>query len=126
MGRLKWWLIGAGAVCIALVAALCVGAWNEISSEWQVEQAAAQYALNHSPIDHIQGHDVFTGAGTEEVFYGQDAFGHDWYAFVDGSPFSIQIQSASGILSAAKVQKAALANQVKPISEHIGYLNQAA
>lgn len=126
MARFKWWLILGGIFVVGLACALTAAVWNSISSEWSVEYSAAEYALNHSPIDRIQRHDVFTAAGAQEVFYGIDPFGQPWYVFVYGTPFSVQVQSAKGVMTAAKAAQTAKQDGLHVISEHIGYLDSTA
>lgn len=122
--RILW----SSVVGLSLVfAALVVTAWNNVSSEWNVEQAAAQFALNHSPVDKIISHQVFTANQAQEVFYGTDAFGHAWYVFVYGNPFVAHAVPAAGLWSAKQADQASRRSGAKPMSTHIGYLdNQAA
>lgn len=122
MTHWKRWTALCVAVAGAIAVVLFIASWDTTSSEWMAERSAAQFALNHSPIERIQHHDVFTGAGAQEVFYGVDAFGHPWYAFVYGNPLTIRSQSAASLLTASAAAKQAKADGLQqPQSEHIGY-----
>lgn len=125
---LRWkrvlWTAAVGLFVV--VVALVIAAWNNVSSEWNVEQAAAQFALNHSPLERISSHQVFTANQAQEVFYGTDAFGHKWYAFVYGDPFVVHSVPASGLITEEQANAAASKSGAKPISTHIGYLDRSA
>ncbi|MBX5436830.1 MAG: hypothetical protein IRZ33_06405 [Alicyclobacillaceae bacterium] len=113
------WLVVASVV----VCALLLGLWNNLNSEWVAEAQAAQLTLNHSPIDHIERHQVFTAAGVQEVFYGTDAFGRSWYAFVHGDPAVVSYIPADRLKTAAQVEAAAKKLGIRPQSAAIGYLD---
>ncbi|WDL97236.1 hypothetical protein [Alicyclobacillus sp. ALC3] len=116
----------AAVAFFLVIVALVVAAWDNVSSEWNVEQAAAQFALNHSPIEKISSHQVFTANQAQEVFYGTDAFGHKWYAFVYGDPFVVHAVPATGLLTKQQADAVASKSGDKPLSTHIGYLDTAA
>jgi uncharacterized protein YpmB len=120
------WTSVLGCIAILGAGALTVAVWNNISTEWDYEATAAQYALNHTPIDHLTTHDVFTGSGDEEVFSGQDTFGRKWYAFVSKTPFAASSVPAQGILTNQQI-RAKVENKfhMKVRSLHLGYLNDA-
>ena len=123
---MKSWKIWTGTVAVVFVAAvsaLTAAVWNNVSSEWAVEQNAAQFALNHSPINHIAVHSVFTASQAQEVFLGTDSFHRPWYVFVYGSPFSVQSVAAQNLLTKAVVNKKMEEQQIHPIRDSIGFLN---
>jgi uncharacterized protein YpmB len=119
--RIWFWSIFTILVlgAVALVSAL----WNNLSSAWNVEASAAQFALDQSPIDRIQAHDVFTADGVQEVFEGVDAFGRKWYAFVYGSPFVVQAVPESDVVPKDRVWKNAMQLHIHPQAIHLGYLD---
>jgi hypothetical protein len=124
----SWQIWTTVCVCIGILGsgALTAAVWNNISSEWDYEGAAAQYALNHTPIDKLVAHDVFTASGDEEVFSGQDTFGRNWYAFVSGMPFVASSVPAQGILTRQQTEaKVVKKYQMRVRSLHLGYLNDA-
>lgn len=126
MRRWKTWAVVSFVALVIIFVALVIGAWNNISSEWLVERAAAQYALNHSPIDQIKRHEVFTANQAQEVFYGDDAFGTPWYVFVYGDPFVLHSTAAAPLMTQKQADQAARAEHVTPISAYIGYLDASA
>lgn len=119
----KVWTTIASVIVLGTAVGITTALWNNISSEWQVESNAAQYALNHSPIDHILTHSVFTGSQAQEVFFGTDAFKRPWYAFVYGSPFTIESVPATGLLTKAAVNKQMTNQKIQPLQDALGYLN---
>jgi uncharacterized protein YpmB len=116
--------VSTGIVIVVLgVITLCIAVWNNVSSEWEVEKVAAQYALNQTPLTHLVGHDVFTGDGVEDVFSGTDAFGHGWYAFVYGSPMQVSTVAADDVLSSQQIKQKVFATfHVQARSLHLGYV----
>lgn len=123
---MKAWKIWTGAAIVVVLGAVSTVTavlWNNVSSEWQVEQNAAQFALNHSPINHITEHSVFTASQAQEVFLGTDAFHRLWYAFVYGSPFTVQSVPAANLLTQTAVDKKVESQHIRPIQDTIGYLN---
>ncbi len=123
---MKAWQIWTFTTVLILIAVVSVGwaaLWKNLASEWSVEASAAQYALNHSPLQSITKHDVFTGDGAEEVFEGKDAFGRGWYVMVSGTPpqaHSVQVQA----LKASNVIRAEASHSgLQVISTHLGYLD---
>ncbi len=122
----KVWTTILLSVVVLSAGALTVAVWKNISTEWEYEGTAAQYALNHTPIDHLQTHDVFTGSGDEEVFSGIDTFGRRWFAFLSGTPFTVTSVLADGILTSKQIKTKVMSiNHLKVISAHLGYLNYA-
>jgi uncharacterized protein YpmB len=122
MKNWKLWLVTTfGVVFIAGVAVISA-LWNNLSTEWSVEASAAQFALNHSALQNIQSHSVFTAAGAQEVFFGTDVFGQKGYAFVQGTPFRVHYQSAQGLQTRATVATLAKTQGFIPVSESIGYI----
>ncbi|GMA48732.1 hypothetical protein GCM10025857_00890 [Alicyclobacillus contaminans] len=119
--RIWFWSVFV-VICMVLIA-LVSAIWNNLSSEWNVEEVAAQAALNQSPIDHILRHDVFTGADVQEVFVGTDAFGRTWDVFVYGSPFQVHAVPASTVLSPDAILKRTAVAALHPTAVHLGYLD---
>ncbi|MCL6453790.1 MAG: hypothetical protein K6T78_09305 [Alicyclobacillus sp.] len=122
----KPWLVVGALVVVLAAAATGLALWNNLDSEWQVEAAAAQYALDNSPISKITGHDVFTGADAQEVFYGTDPFGRPWVSFVYGTPFTVHSVPAQGLLTKQRVLELAKARGLKVGAAHLGFLDAAA
>jgi uncharacterized protein YpmB len=122
MSTVKIWLTTILLILLLALAALVVGLWNNISSEWQVEETTAQYALNHSPLASITSHRTFTGAGEQEVFYGHDTFNRPWYTFVFGQPLTVQSVPGSDVISEQQVEGLAEKSGIKPIHCELGYV----
>lgn len=122
----KVWTLSGVVVAVGTVGALTAALWRNVSSEWVVEQNAAQYALDHSPIDQIKAHSIFTASQAQEVFFGTDVFKRPWYAFVYGSPFIVQSVPVTGIMPETEVVTKARSQNIQPISVSIGYLNAEA
>lgn len=125
MSAWKAWMVSVSAAVVIGGGALTVAVWNNLSSEWTVEAAAAQFALDHSPLMNITAHDVFTGSGAQEVFQGTDVFGREWYAFVFGSPFQVEFVQSRGILTKDQMLAAIHKQHMTPLKEQIGYLSPA-
>ncbi|QSO53484.1 hypothetical protein JZ785_06420 [Alicyclobacillus curvatus] len=124
---MKAWTIWLSTLLFLLIiAAIFVGTslWNNLASEWKVEQTAAQYALNHSPLKSIAEHDVFTGNGVEEVFQGKDAFGRGWFVVVYGKPYSIRSIQTSAVKNSKLIKADAENSGLQVIATHFGYLDQ--
>ncbi|MCL6547997.1 MAG: hypothetical protein K6T30_03710 [Alicyclobacillus sp.] len=122
----KVWIWVGAAVAGLAVFALLLALWNNLNSEWTVETQAAQLTLDHSPIDRIESHQVFTAAGVEEVFYGTDAFGRPWYAFVHGTPPVVSYLPAAEVETDREVRAKAAQLGIRPLAVTIGYLNGTA
>lgn len=123
MKSIKLWMGTCLAIIIICLLALVLALWNNVSSEWAQEKLAAQVALNKSPLEHLSGHDVFTGAGVEDVFSGTDVFGHGWYAFVYGSPMQVNAVPAKDVLTSQQVKQKVLAMyHISARSMHLGYI----
>ncbi|MCL6598646.1 MAG: hypothetical protein K6T81_07890 [Alicyclobacillus macrosporangiidus] len=129
MSAWKIWLTTAVLVVLLGTAALFFAVWNNIDSEWRQETAAAQYALDHSPIDRIDGHDLFTGAGVQEVFTGKDVFGRRWYAFVmpaprgEAAPFVVKSVQADEVMPANEIARRVAKDHLRVTSAHVGYVD---
>ena len=122
MNRWKLWSWLAGIIVCMAAVAVAAALWNNVASEWAVEAAAAQFALNRSPIDHIEAHEVSTAAGTQEVFVGTDAFGVQWYVFVFGHPMTVEAVPATRILSRQAILAQLKSGHVHPMSAQVAYL----
>jgi uncharacterized protein YpmB len=104
---MKPWQVGVltgGAVLVMALAAGAAAVWRDLEAEWTIEAQAAQYALNHTPIQRIQTHAVFTASGVEQVFEGDDAWGKPWLVFVSGPPWSAQAVRADTLLSLRTIE----------------------
>jgi uncharacterized protein YpmB len=124
MATWRIWFWSTFAVLVLGAVALLSAIWNNLSSAWDIEARAAQVALDQSPLDHIQAHDVFTADGVQEVFEGVDAFGRKWYAFVYGSPFVVQAVPDSALTAKDRVLKSAMQQlHIHPREIHLGYLD---
>lgn len=101
--------------------------WSNLSSAWNVSRQTAQFALNHSSVDHILSHDTFTASDVEDVYYGIDAFSHPWYVFVWTNPLRSAQVPAGGVISLRAIEKQAISQGLQVITAKIGYLdNQTA
>lgn len=124
MAAWRVWFWSIFIVLVIAASALFAGVWNNLSNEWSVETSAAQFALNESPLVHIDAHDVFTAADVQESFFGTDTFGRKWYAFVYGSPFVVHTVPASDVLSKENIVKKVALQHITPREVHLGYLDQ--
>ena len=122
MKQWKVWAISLSALMVFAVIALFAAVWNNFTSEWNVESQAAQYALDNSPLNTIEKHDVFTASGAQEVFFGRDVFGRPWYTFVVGSPFTVQSVPAGGLQTSSRIRIIARQHNIHPAAIHLGYL----
>jgi uncharacterized protein YpmB len=122
----KVWL--TVAVLIIGMAAMAVAAslWNNLSTEWNMEAEAAQFALDHSPLQRITDHGVFTASGVQEVFGGTDAFGRHWIVCVSGPPWKAWFTRADGLTSVDAVATTVRRMGVVPVSIQAGHLEPAA
>lgn len=126
MKTLKIWITVVVISIVLALVAIVLALYQNLNSQWLAEQAAAQYALNHSPISHIDSYQVFTGDGMQDVFEGTDIFAHKWYAFVSddsGAAPSIHSVPAAGILSKNKIEAAVKQRHIHPIQITLGYVN---
>ncbi|CAM3931693.1 hypothetical protein [Alicyclobacillus pomorum] len=123
MARWRVWFWSIFAVVVMAMIALVCAVWSNLSSEWDIEADAAQFALNKSPLTHIDHHDVFTGADVQEVFEGTDSFGRAWYAFVYGSPFVVHAVPADSVMSKDQITQRAISAHIHPTQIHLGYLD---
>ncbi|MCL6444250.1 MAG: hypothetical protein K6T83_12485 [Alicyclobacillus sp.] len=126
--RKKWkvWLITAGILIILCGAGIGAALWRNLASEWRAEAVTAQFALDHSPLNSILSHQVFTSSGLEEVYDGLDVFHRRWYVFVYGQPLTFTAIPAKGLLSETEVRSRAeriLHVRVQDVT--IGYLQPA-
>jgi uncharacterized protein YpmB len=122
----KVWVSLAALVFTFGLVALSAALWNNLSSEWNVEASAAQFALNRSPLQEIDSHDIFTAAGAQEVFTGADVFGRKWFAFVYGSPFTVKYVPMDGILNKSQMMDILKKDHLNPLKEQVGYLDSNA
>ncbi|AEJ43469.1 hypothetical protein TC41_1537 [Alicyclobacillus acidocaldarius subsp. acidocaldarius Tc-4-1] len=97
--------------------------WNLLSPYWQAEQQAATYVLDHTPLDRLESYSVFTAAGVEDVFRGQDSFGRTWYAFYIPAMRRAFVLPSTSILPADEVKKRALARGIEVQSVTLGYVS---
>jgi len=122
---MKPWKVWIGVVtvvaCLSLIAVV-LALWNNLATEWSVERNAAQFALNHSPIDSITAHSIFNGNQTQEVFEGTDALNQKWYVFVYGSPFAVKAVPASGLIPAQRAKQLIHSLDLTNVQATVGYI----
>lgn len=126
MSRLRFLtVLGSCIAVFLLVVALAVFVvlWNNLNSEWAVEETDAQYVLNHSPLNHIESESVFTASGVEHVFRGLDVFGRSWYAILSDSTRKIHAVPTSILVSTSFIRHVAKAHSVELSSVHFGWLS---
>ncbi|RIV25692.1 hypothetical protein D2Q93_06085 [Alicyclobacillaceae bacterium I2511] len=126
MRHWKRWLTLSGLALVVIATAFIWAVWNSLSSEWRIEASAAQYALNHSPMQQLTSYSVFTGAGAQEVFTGKDGFGRKWVAFVYGPPYAVKSVPSTGMWSATRLTKSLKLQHITPVHLNLGYFNAAA
>lgn len=122
--RVFLWAVAVMVVAAAVIAMVTL--WQDLSAEWSQERVAAQYALNHSPLNQIDYHSVFTGAGLQEVYSGTDVFGKRWYAFVNDQPLSVRYVSANQVVNASRVLSQCQHLSVRPSAVSLGCLDNTA
>lgn len=105
MSTWKIWVTSIVMIILIAIVALFSAIWNNISTEWKWESVSAQYALNHSPLEELTRHSVFTASGDEEVFYGYDVFHRPWYVFVRSNPLHVQSVPAEQLLNKKQILK---------------------
>ncbi|KRW91456.1 hypothetical protein SD51_08935 [Alicyclobacillus tengchongensis] len=126
MKNWKVWAVTVPAILIMMGAAVVAWLWRNLSTNWAAEQTAAQFVLNHTPIDHLQAYHVFTASGLEDVFQGTDAFHREWYAFYLPTVHESYAVPAANILSPSKVAATAKALGVKLQATSLGYVTAEA
>jgi hypothetical protein len=115
--------IAGGAAALAVAGGVVL--WRDLTTEWTIETEAAQYTLDHSPIQHIDRHTVFTASGVEQVFTGTDALGVPWTVFVAGPPWSATAVKSEDLLRPENVIAQALRQGYHVQQCTPGYLNDA-
>jgi uncharacterized protein YpmB len=128
MKALRIWVTVILLSLILAAIAMVVALYNNLNSQWQAETAAAQYALNHSPISHIDGHSTFTGDGLQEVFQGTDLFHQKWYAFVwqaSETTHNVAVVAATSVVPQSNVTLQARKTGLTPRQVSLGYVNPA-
>ncbi|MBX6352838.1 MAG: hypothetical protein IRZ10_05830 [Thermoflavifilum sp.] len=110
---------------LLVVAGVAAGTslWFHLEPEWEVETSAAQFALDHSPLQHIEQHQVFTADGVEQVFAGQDAWGNRWTVFVSGPPWTWHAVKTGDLVSEQTVERQARGHGYEVLSCVPGWLN---
>jgi uncharacterized protein YpmB len=120
------WLITIPFICLMVLAAIVVALWNNLSSNWNQETYAAEYVLNHTPLDHLEQYQVFTASGLEDVFSGKDTFNHQWYSFYIPSEKRAYSIPASRLINEKVVESNLAKLNIYTNVCHIGYVtNQA-
>lgn len=122
MRNWKAWMITTPFILLMVIASIVVWLWRNLSTNWGPETVAAQYVLNHTPLDHLQSYHVFTASGLQDVFKGTDAFGREWYAFYTAQSPNSYAVPATGIIPVAKVQADVLKLGVQAKTETLGYV----
>lgn len=122
----KVWAITAPILALLILFGICIWLWNMISTNWGPEEKAAQYVLNHTPINHLESYQVFTASGVEDVFRGTDSFSHEWYAFyipAQNKAYSFRVGSFVG---EQQIQNELSKQNVHISSMTIGYVTDQA
>ncbi|GEO27102.1 hypothetical protein AAC03nite_28870 [Alicyclobacillus acidoterrestris] len=118
----KIWAITVPIILLMLCCAVIAWLWQNVSTNWAPEEQAAQYVLNHTPIDHIDSYQVFTASGLEDVFLGTDTFGHKWYAFYIPAKHTAYSVGVDQLVSAKKVEQSLLQDNIHTDTYSIGYV----
>ncbi|MBF8377437.1 hypothetical protein IW967_06055 [Alicyclobacillus mali] len=119
--RRALWMLVPIAVAVIGIGVLTYF-WNLLSPYWAAEEKAAAYVLDHTPLDRLKSYSVFTAAGVEDVFQGQDGFGRTWYAFYVPSMGRAFTLPSSAVLSDAAVKRLAAARGLVVQSISLGYV----
>ncbi|MDI9260745.1 hypothetical protein [Alicyclobacillus sendaiensis] len=96
--------------------------WNLLTPYWAAEQKAAAYVLNHTPLDRLESYSVFTAAGVEDVFRGEDSFGRTWYAFYIPAMQRAFVLPSTAVLASGEVKKRAASRGLEVQSITLGYV----
>lgn len=119
--RRVWWISVPIAMVVIGIGVLTYF-WNLLSPYWAAEQQAATYVLDHTPLDRLESYSVFTAAGVEDVFRGEDGFGRTWYAFYVPTMGRAFVLPATVVLPADEVEKRATARGLEVQSISLGYV----
>lgn len=123
--RRLWWTSVPIAMVVIGIAVLAYF-WRLESPYWTAEQQAAMYVLNHTPLDRLESYSVFTAAGVEDVFRGEDEFGRTWFAFYIPSMQRAFVVPASAVLPESEIQQRARAWGLQVESVSLGYVANGA
>lgn len=126
MSAWRIWAVTVPLIVIMIAVGTVLWLWRNLTSNWSAETSAAQYVLDHSPIDHLQNYEVFTASGLQDVFRGSDAFHQEWYAFYVPQANKAYVVSAKGVIPQSKAAAVASQNGITPDSETLGYVTSAA
>ncbi|WP_067618464.1 PepSY domain-containing protein [Alicyclobacillus acidiphilus] len=126
MSTWRVWAVTVPLLLILVAAGVAMWLWRNLSSYWSAETAAAQYVLNHTPIDHLQTYQVFTASGVEDVFEGTDAFHQEWYAFYDQNQNEAFVVPTASVLPKSAAVKQARQSGIVPTAETLGYVTSQA
>ncbi|SIS96934.1 hypothetical protein [Alicyclobacillus vulcanalis] len=121
MKRKVWW-ISVPIATVVIGTGCLMYFWNLLTPYWQAEQRAAEYVLNHTPIDRLESYSVFTADGVEDVFRGQDQFGRSWYAFYVPQLDRSFVLPASAVLPEREIAQRAAAYGMQVESIVLGYV----
>ncbi len=117
-----WTFVGFAVVVLAF-AAIVLALWNDLTGEWKAERSLAVYALNHSSLETITSHSVYTGPGGPlQVYVGRDAFNQTSVAFVSNAKTVISIPMHD-LISKRQAILDAERYSIHPIDESLGYLD---
>lgn len=126
MTRRKAWLASVPIAVVVIGIGVLAYFWRLLAPYWAAEAQAATYVLNHTPIDRLESYSVFTAAGVEDVFRGEDGFGRSWYAFYVPSLHQAFVLPATAILPQNQVKKLAMARGIEVETISMGYVAEGA
>lgn len=118
----KIWAVTIPTMILMVALAVCVWLWNNLKSNWKMETVAAHYVLSHSPIQHLQSHEVFTASSLEDVFRGTDAFHREWYGFYLPQKHVSYSVLQSDLLKPKVIESKLLSQHIQPLKLTVGYI----
>lgn len=118
----KIWSLTIPVILFMIASAICLWLWNDLRSNWQMERVAGRFVLNHTPIQHLQSHTVFTAAALEDVFRGTDAFHREWYGFYFPQAHVAYSILQSRLIKPTLVESNLRAQKIEPLNLGVGYI----
>ncbi|MFX4302458.1 hypothetical protein ACOJUR_09415 [Alicyclobacillus tolerans] len=109
---------------LLLAAALTTYFEQTLQSHWSEETQAAEYVLNHSPIEKIETSTMFTASGLENVFTGKDIFGQSWIVFYFPDQQKLHAVLAKNIINTTQIETICRKFSLQPSQLSLGWLNQ--
>ncbi|WAH35151.1 hypothetical protein [Alicyclobacillus dauci] len=122
----KIWLITIPVLLVMVGATIVAWLWQNLSTNWIPEERAAQYVLDHTPINRIETYNVFTASGLEDVFKGKDTFDNEWYAFYIPSSNRVFSIRARDLVSQQQVEGNLLKQNIHSQQCTLGYVTDQA